>query len=355
MKIGHSNELQALRGIAALCVLVHHTLRVLGPAPVTGWIAEVILNAHAAVVTFFVLSGFVLSKSLLKRGFATEEIAFYYVRRLFRIYPALWAACTVGLFYLMFAQDLASPHFADWAAKHYNQAELGLGTIALSYAAVLPYLNPPLWTILIELTCSALLPFLLILFLRERRLVTPILLLLAFACFAEQHSLKGVLTNFVHFGLGAALALRGTRDIPTGWPIWVALFVMVLFRQLHDWSYTAAIPSLVEGAMATVVIGGIVNGAFKVLSHRFLQWLGDISYSLYLLHLPIAYAIARLLDHYVLSKNLDESGPLMVAVGTLLITLPLAALCYRYIELPAVAVGQRLLIAWELKRSAMQP
>jgi len=343
VKVEHSNELQALRGLAALCVLVHHALRILGPVKWAEWVAEVLLNAHAAVVIFFVLSGFVLSKSLLSRGFNRDELFGYYIRRIFRIYPALWASCTLGLLYFAFVRSIPAPHFASWAAAHYDPSVFNVRTLLLSYLALFPFLDPPLWTILVELACSAMLPALLFLFLRKRWTIVPSLALLALATFAEQHSIRGILTNFFHFGLGAAIALLGTQRMSRGWPVWLALTVLVFFRQLYPWTYNAAVPSLIEGLMAAMVISGIINGSFHALSHSWLQRLGDISYSVYLLHLPIAYATARVLDFYVFGPELPQSGPLILVVATLLITLPLAALSYRFIELPGVVLGKNIL------------
>jgi peptidoglycan/LPS O-acetylase OafA/YrhL len=342
-RLKHSSELQALRGVAALCVLIHHTLRVLGPVGLTAWIADTLLNAHAAVVVFFVLSGFVLGSSLLNRGFSRYEISRYYIRRLFRIYPALWMSCTIGLLYFLFISNIWAPNFATWAQIHFNPNRFTVTSVILSYLGLVPFLNPPLWTILVELVCSALLPGLMLLFVRWRWSVAPALVLLAFACFAEQHSLRGVLTNFVHFGFGAALALYGTAWLRHRSMVWPALLTLIFFRQLQPWAYNAGLPSLVEGVAATFVIASIVNGAFSILLHRSLQWLGDISYSVYLLHLPIAYTVARILDQTLISQELTDLTSVSVALITLGITLPLSAISYRFIEQPGVAAGRWVL------------
>lgn len=348
-KIGHSEELQALRGLAAFCVLLHHSFRVLGPVGATGWVAETILNAHAAVVIFFVLSGYVLSKSVINRGFSQTEMTGYYIRRLFRIYPALWGACTLGLLYYLTVRTLPSPHFAGWAQRHYDPMQFCIATLFQSYLALSPFLDPPIWTILIEIVGSVLLPWIVLLFVRVRWSLIPVLVLLSAMSFADAYTLRGVLTYLVDFAAGAALAVIGTRRIGTGWPIYLACAVLVLFRQLHPWSYNAALPGLIEGLAAVAVIGGIVNGAFAMLSHSSLRRLGDISYSVYLLHLPIAYSVARVVDYAFIGSTLTDFGPILTALGTVLISLPLAVLSYRFIELPGVDLGRRLLMKWEAR------
>lgn len=76
-----------------MIVLIHHCLRAVHPAPITALIADRILDAQAAVVFFFVLSGYVLTASLAKRALDTPEIISFYIRRIFRIYPAILIAC----------------------------------------------------------------------------------------------------------------------------------------------------------------------------------------------------------------------------------------------------------------------
>ena len=83
---GHIVELQSLRGIAATAVLFGH---VIGYYTIPDWL--VILgkfsNGRAAVVVFFVLSGYVLTRSLRSSNFDLGAVTRFYVQRWFRIYP----------------------------------------------------------------------------------------------------------------------------------------------------------------------------------------------------------------------------------------------------------------------------
>ena len=102
-------ELQSLRGLAALTVMIHHCsfYYIYAPGP-KKW-AEVLFNAHAAVVVFYVLSGFVLYESLKASTITANAALRFYVRRLFRIYPALWLACALGVTYVALFQGHPFP------------------------------------------------------------------------------------------------------------------------------------------------------------------------------------------------------------------------------------------------------
>ena len=72
-----------------------------------------------------------------------------------------------------------------------------------------------------------------------------------------------------------------------------------------------------------------------------LLWLGRISYSVYLMHIPVLYlvfrAITRLDGHIGGWKFLALALP-----GTLVATIALAAATYLFIELPGMRLGRRL-------------
>src|SRR5579871_4515312 len=98
----HMPELQSIRGIAALVVLACHcTSYYLTPA----WFTRAqyaLANGQGAVVVFFVLSGFVLTNMLSREPITVQSTFVFYLRRLFRIYPALWAASLLALAYVAF-------------------------------------------------------------------------------------------------------------------------------------------------------------------------------------------------------------------------------------------------------------
>jgi len=275
--IRNSVELQSLRGIAALCVVLHHSLRTLESTELTAFISEAMLNAHAAVVVFFVLSGFVLTKSLVHRGFSLSAVSDFYLRRMFRIYPAMWVGIIFGTIYLLFIRALPSPHFSLWAAGHYDPTGATTSSIIQTLLGLYNYLLPPLWTITVEIVASALLPLLVWLMSRRIGLAVSTIFALAVLSLVSGVAARQVPLYLVDFSFGIFLATnpRLTRFNPGPWGMVIAVTVLMWFRTIHPWLYHDALPSLVEGLASMVVIAGLVAGNAKWMRMRPLVLLGD--------------------------------------------------------------------------------
>lgn len=84
---------------------------------------------------------------------------------------------------------------------------------------------------------------------------------------------------------------------------------------------------------AMVIILAINSSAFQTFLRKpFLSWLGRISFSLYLTHTIVLQIVVRLLHQYVpLSLSL---------VATLILIFPIAALFFRFVEMPAIQLSR---------------
>lgn len=110
-------ELDGLRGIAILLVLLRHAARPIadthgGILPIGGWdVAVPLLNGWMGVDLFFVLSGFLISHHLLQRWPDRLRIGFllrYWLKRVLRTFPAYYAVlCIVAAGLLPFYQPEA--------------------------------------------------------------------------------------------------------------------------------------------------------------------------------------------------------------------------------------------------------
>lgn len=124
-------HIESLRGIAALAVVVCHALAALrvdapalplGEQPFAAQIVTVIsalLNVNAAVMLFFVLSGYVLALSL-DMAVGTAVLPGYLIRRAFRLLPPTWLS--IGAMALMF---WAIEHPSKGAGPHARDEDLG--------------------------------------------------------------------------------------------------------------------------------------------------------------------------------------------------------------------------------------
>ncbi len=356
---GQSIELQSIRGLAALLVLLHHCLSYYTLDAAFHHVAEILLNAHAAVVTFFVLSGYVLTLSLLRGGLDPGELRRFYLRRLFRIYPAIWVSGLFGLLVVGLVLGRSQvPNQSPWFSGLFSPGGFTFRNVFASFAGTGTYLNPPLWSIMVELVGSSLMPLFAIALRLKPVIFAGILLALAGLSFLDFGSLILVLTAryAVCFAIGASIVLwqapvgrwldrRGARLAAL-----CCVLLLLFFRTAGDWrfadDYNAPLPGLVESLAAALLMALVVGrrDAFAGLATRPLAFLGEISYSVYLLHFPMMAAIAELAGGW-LGLSLFSGTPLsgfLLALATTSLTLPAAALVYRWIELPGMALGRKL-------------
>jgi peptidoglycan/LPS O-acetylase OafA/YrhL len=152
-------ELQSLRGLAALAVVVHHCGFYYGYDAALWRVFEICINAHAAVVLFYVLSGFVLYLALRRSPLSARAIATFYLRRAGRIYPALWLAATLALAYVVvFGGRPFAPTVSSWFEPAYRTAHLSPIKTLAAYLGLSHALPLPMWSITIELAASLLMP-----------------------------------------------------------------------------------------------------------------------------------------------------------------------------------------------------
>lgn len=350
MKAPHFSALGSVRGLAALFVCLSH-VALAYPLPHTfRLLFDTAVNAHGAVVLFFILSGFVLCHSWKRFPPRTTSIILFYLRRAFRILPTLWVVTTIAIIFLAIAPPPAVGTFSEWFMR-FNHP-LSKRDIVLGYLVMDNEVLPPVWTIYVELGGSLAIPALTWLLSRNRR--TALLALLALAIIAVPAS---ALPNafwpavyMVDFGIGIALALYpiamnrrlaisaavvGMLLLTVGRPLFFLLQTGMWQDGLFGFASGGA--TLVETAGGGLLIAGLISGNLPTgwLDWRPLYLLGEWSYSFYLSH----FAVERLVANTFPIAD-PVHGTAILAVGTVALTLPLSYLLYRYVELPSIRIGK---------------
>ena len=316
-------DIQVLRGVAVLLVVLHHAL------------PTVVRGGKRGVDVFLVLSGFLII-GLVLRGLEDRRFGFaaFSVRRARRLLPALAAtvAGTTGLALLVLgpAELLAY-------AKQVVVAALLLANMVV----VQPSLTH-LWSLSLEEQFYLLTPLALRLTpgrLRPGLLALGLVLSLALyllllgwpqglpinegqAWAFGYGSLPARAWQFLAGGLCAWLMLRRPGiTVPPGMK-WVALAVLLVLAMsgaFYEGPRSA-------GVIVTVATCAMLSGRDGWLPRRAFSpvaWTGDISYSLYLVHWPLFY-----FAHHRFGQTL----PPAVIVGVLALSLVWAALQYRHVE-----------------------
>ena len=358
--------LLVLRGLAALAVMLRHLLW--APYPGPGWTWVIAPWGYIPVLVFFALSGYLITKGFCAGRYDADRrgsLGEYYRNRFFRIVPLYYAAILVcALVYL--DRTLADPGRV-----------LALFVLYENYRPVSIIFNNPFWTIPIEVFYYALAPALFVVMRwTDRRVGWPVLLAAilgfyaAYSWFlfrpypspAEWHRaahvgffynlqafLIGATANFVVLRLrGSALAshrqLRGLLKVVLvlggaallawghfGYDAWHAA------RRAHPFTLYGLVPSvaLLVGLLAFLQDTRIASDAgprattARVL--RAFEWLGLISYGVYLFNVPVAAVIDRFVP---LAGNAR-------ALAVVAATLVLSTLAYHAIERPFMRLRTR--------------
>jgi peptidoglycan/LPS O-acetylase OafA/YrhL len=362
----HVRALDGLRGIAALVVVLRHTFNKISmPAPLREQILTSplapLLSSQGAVQLFFVLSGWVLAASLQRSG-ERAPWPLFYVRRVFRIHPpyvfavlVAWAASTTW----------SVPDDAAVAQQfeRLTNVDFGIEKLpwALSFPGRAPGLLPVAWSLRIEMIYSFALPLILI----AARPGRGLPLLAASAALLAQPS--QTLWYAFDFALGVvafrereaiARALRFLRAPGRGLLLVAGTLMLSFPVAFGNRFFGPPEIAVTAGGSAALIAVALHGGGFaRALAWRPFVFLGTISYSLYLLHRIVIMSVApHVLEKQVIASKLitvtaatPESAALLFAL-VIGISILASMASYRWIERPAIAVGNRLCTALASRR-----
>ncbi len=348
-------ELDALRGLAAVAVLLHHSLQSAGlmGGRLAHWLGasplQPIRTGRPAVMFFFMLSGFVLTKALRDRGFALSlrSWAVWAAQRTVRLcLPVAGSvALSVALYLLSF--DGAWPGEAEWLrggvwAYPPDAASVALQGSLLALGGGYTF-NNALWSLVHEWRFSMLLPLLLAApVLGVRGTASLVLAAMAASSWAigaygsityVGDTLLGTARATLYFSLpfvlGMALEIGGAARVPADrWLTALGLLaVLGLCRDGSDYATFIASALLIWLALQP----GLLR---RALHHPALRFLGTVSFSLYLVHIPVLAA---------LQHGLHGRLPSAVIWGIGVLASLLAAwVFYRVVERPAHRLARRV-------------
>lgn len=351
----HVVELQSVRGLASMVVLASHCFSYYETPVWFGQVKNILFNGQGGVVLFFVLSGFVLGNSLKGAPLERRSLGAFYLKRLFRIYPALWAASAVGFAYILVHFNTPHPDASAWFMARFRHERLVPIGYAAALVGALGLLVPPVWSIFNELIGSAFLPFTTRLaFDRPRWGLAFAGLLLVIGVTLGPRSYYGALLYPMDFQAGVLIALLFSRapQLRRPSPYWPALFgigvlasggargLVLLFDP--DLIQNDPLMHLVELGGAVAIITSVIAGPLAFLRNRLVKDLGDISYSVYLLHFPIMCFTALGLGRVLGGRGLAPWESLVLCLVTIIVTIGAATAAYRFVELPFVALGKRV-------------
>jgi peptidoglycan/LPS O-acetylase OafA/YrhL len=296
---GRVAQLDSLRGIAAVTVVWHHWRYAFDTGP-PRWFLYPLVAGHEAVILFFVLSGYVLSLPVWRQR--APRYPGYLVRRVSRIYVPYLAAAVlagVGCYFFMGSRLPLTPWFHEtW------QTPLNPGLILQQILMdPKPLLNTAFWSLRYEMEMSIVLPLLCFVMVRTGRYSSIVLaLVIGESAHLFVHLRFGGLYYGMFFIAGAALS-REQETLKkliarAGKPVlWLAL----LFALLAYFNGAVA-PGIGRPTDLVTLVGtcGLLVLIQDPRLHLGLrsapaEYLGRVSYSSYLVHGTVLFAMLNLL------------------------------------------------------------
>jgi peptidoglycan/LPS O-acetylase OafA/YrhL len=380
-EVGDIPAIEGLRGVAVLWVMVFHYVVVRDGKFDDAFIGFVrdwpaldvfVRNGYLGVDLFFLITGFLLTLPWFRHadaGLPAPDWRSFYARRARRILPAYYVQL-VFLFFIVL--PLIYPRI--WIqSTPFVVGNLGAHVTFLHYTTPLTSssmtVNGALWTLAIEVQYYLLLPLVAPLFVRwpARSLVTAFFIASGWRWLAW-HDLDLIVDLFMKLGAKAQITEKEARHLlATQFPAWalhfalgivlgrtwmlrrarviegIARFVPVVVAVGSAWGLcailrqgTALLGDMGWAAFPIVIavgFGAVVSWPSawlsRVVANRALAWVGKVSYSAYLYHLPVL-----LLFNYLL-----PGFGAMTAFGLwVAVVLGVSAVSFRFVEKPFLAL-----------------
>jgi peptidoglycan/LPS O-acetylase OafA/YrhL len=337
-------EIQVLRAVAVMLVVIYHY-----------W-PETLRGGYVGVDAFFVISGYLITSHLFREAdrTGTVKLAAFYARRARRLLPAsIFVLLFVALgTVVLLPTDLWTSTAHEVTASGFYVQNLWLASQAVTYSASNNVASPVThyWSLSAE---------------EQFYLVWPGLIIIS--CLVARRWLRGHTTRTVGLTLLAVTvgsfvcSVWATRAFPAAayfitptraWEFGAGALVVLLMRawapslviaRLLRWlgiigllvagwtfsgatafpGYAAALPVIATAAIIVAGDTGHADPSDVVFRLRSVQWLGDVSYSMYLWHWPLL-----IFAPYVLGHTLKTPDLLVL----LLLCLVVAGLSKRYVE-----------------------
>lgn len=342
------SNIDGLRAIAAISVLFHHILgdflREASNQNTTliGSLNSIISSfdfGRFGVVLFFLISGFVVPFSI--KSDQLQPIRRFAIGRFFRLYPAFWLSLIFMYGYLVFTGG--APELKTLLAN---------ATMAAN-AFGQPWLSGVYWTLFIELIFYILIAVAFMAgILRQPMLILAAGLLLALSTGGPilLRSL-GINLPVVYIGLHLSflfcgLLLRLTVIEKERGTLSAALVLIIvqmgIIVSIGDFSLARNDTFFIVGKLPVIASYLAAYSVFLLSlwtmrpQSKLLSSTGEISYSIYLFHVPVCWTI------YLFLPPTGAISDLITMALCVIASFAVSILTYRYVEKPMIAVGRRI-------------
>ena len=296
-------DIQVLRGLAVIAVILYHAD------------SNFFSLGYLGVDIFFVISGFVIMPKIISifqpnNQFKLPNLILFYKSRFYRIVPALVFALIFSVLLIFF---LGPPEYHSRIARQGISSIFFVGNFgALIYSGnyFSPDINPliHMWSLAVEAQIYLLLPLIIAIFYKikiQPKVTIYLFLVISFVFYLNpylsetfmsligytgksQASFYSSADRFWQFALGGILSAFPITNFAKYLSLNIVKIPITMSSVLLILIYHSSnkIESIVASLLTVLAISNITFGGHKL---RWIGWIGDRSYSIYLFHLPILY------------------------------------------------------------------
>lgn len=325
--------LNALRFFAALLVVMHHTETIRNKNGLSNleWLGA-FRNGGIAVTFFFVLSGFLITYLLLKENYKTGTVSVkkFYIKRTLRIWPLYFLLVIIGTLILPEVFSLLKINYVmpyTFGQVWYYFLFFFPGLVTFYYGN---HFLEPLWSIGIEevfyLMWAPLFRFC------RKKILSILLFIIALKILlmiVANYSLKDGLFNYVVSifsfeamaigGLGAYFVFNRQGSLTNFFfykkPVQIVIYLILSGYLVFNgnienvvWNSVFDVPVfskiLIDFMFLYLIIGvSIIDNSIIKLRYKFLSFLGEISYGIYMYHMLVIFAIMQFMKKFFMELN----------------------------------------------------
>jgi peptidoglycan/LPS O-acetylase OafA/YrhL len=343
--------IDALRGYAALYVMVFHTYFLGGIYIHEGKIRDVIIHGDMGVPIFFVISGFSITYSIFhKEFFNLLELKNFYIRRFYRIIP---------LFYFAFILKLVFMVVNAESIKLYDS----ILTLSFFFPFVSGHQESMVmagWSLGIEMVFYLLFPLLFLILRINNRIFSSFIFLAIFIHFFASFDKNNSHLNFafqaIFFLLGMLMCFyisviqklfsHGMLQIIS----LVAILFGVIILILGMWIFKNQPFVFFKFSGIVLLVSGTLFYRGKLLVNKINIFLGDLSYSIYLTHPLVILFLVKIGLNVLIYEYFPNFGFLIFISIVGISVIGVSFLTYNFIEKPFINIGKGKVLNFKITK-----
>lgn len=350
------HTLDALRFFAFLKVFLLH-LPLTEQASFFNFIKQ---GGGTGVALFFVLSGFLITDRLLKLSLSQKWSApIFFLRRALRIWPLYFLGVLLAFAGIAITDYLGVSN-SNGYNPHWFYSLFFIENYRMIWEGTYPRGVPlrVFWSLCIE-EHFYILWILIFKWVHINQIFNTLIKLLGLSVILRlfvtsmfpNYAISGaeLFTSMDYFALGGLVAWLKIKFPNANVPAWTQVVVVVfaalflLFQHtfydaLGVWGITLT-ATVYSALLGVLVFPG--SGRVRIGNAHILSYLGTLSYGLYVFHTPVLLAVITLFNQFAIPTQ-SNLGVLLVACLSLIITIGVSALSYRYFEIPFLKLRGRL-------------